>query len=134
MNTRMELAEKGIRVNSLSPGLNATGGFAKFVGMSPDEADDHSEYAGPPLLPSYPRGQPLQYAGRVHDMAQAALFLASDASRYITGRNMVVDGGITQAGPSPLLAPTASRFSAIFRPACHLGQIAGRGHNPPAAI
>ena len=38
----MELGEKGIRVNSLSPGMLATGAFAKVMGMRPDEADDHS--------------------------------------------------------------------------------------------
>ena len=37
----MELGEKGIRVNSLSPGMIATGAFANYVGMQPDEADDH---------------------------------------------------------------------------------------------
>src|SRR5438552_18505745 len=41
----IELGEKGIRVNSLSPGMIATGAFGKYMGMQPDEADDHPEYA-----------------------------------------------------------------------------------------
>src|SRR5260370_12900950 len=44
----MELGERGIRVNSLSPGMIATGAFAKFMGMQPDQADDHPEYAEAP--------------------------------------------------------------------------------------
>src|SRR5260370_7261401 len=41
----MELGEKGIRVNSLSPGMIATGAFGKYIGLQSDEADDHPEYA-----------------------------------------------------------------------------------------
>jgi enoyl-[acyl-carrier-protein] reductase (NADH) len=39
--------------------------------------------------------QPLPLAGQAEDIAQAALFLASDASRFITGHTLVVDGGAT---------------------------------------
>jgi NAD(P)-dependent dehydrogenase (short-subunit alcohol dehydrogenase family) len=46
-----------------------------------------------------PRWQPLQYVGRMDDIAQAALFLASDASRFVTGQNLVVDGGISAGWP-----------------------------------
>jgi NAD(P)-dependent dehydrogenase (short-subunit alcohol dehydrogenase family) len=91
----MELGEKGIRVNSLSPGMIATGAFAKFIGMQPDEADDHPEYAETAIDSVAKRWQPLQYVGRTDDIAQAALFLASDASRFVTGQNLVVDGGIS---------------------------------------
>src|SRR5947208_12241495 len=93
----MELGEKGIRVNSLSPGMIATGAFAKCVGMQSDEADDHPEYAEAAIGSVVTRWQPLQYVGRVDDIAQAALFLASDASRFVTGHNLVVDGGIRNA-------------------------------------
>lgn len=95
----MELGEKGIRVNSISPGMIATGAFAKFVGMQADEADDHPEYAEAAIGSVVARWQPLQYVGRVDDIAQAALFLASDASRFVTGQNLVVDGGISAGWP-----------------------------------
>jgi len=95
----MELGEKGIRVNSLSPGMIATGAFAKFAGMQPDEADDHPEYAEAAIGSVVARWQPLQYVGRTDDVAQAALFLASDASRFVTGQNLVVDGGISAGWP-----------------------------------
>src|SRR5258708_38991362 len=95
----MELGEKGIRVNSLSPGLIATGAFAKFVGMQSDEADDHPEYAEAAIGSVLTRWQPLQYVGRMDDVAQAALFLPSEASRFVTGHNLVVAGGIRAGRP-----------------------------------
>jgi NAD(P)-dependent dehydrogenase (short-subunit alcohol dehydrogenase family) len=95
----VELGEKGIRVNSLSPGMIATGAFGKYTGMQPDEADDNPEHAEAAIGSILPRWQPLQYVGRVDDIAQAALFLASDASRFVTGHNLVVDGGISAGWP-----------------------------------
>jgi NAD(P)-dependent dehydrogenase (short-subunit alcohol dehydrogenase family) len=75
----MELGEKGIRVSSLSRGMIVTGAFAKFMGMQPDEADDHPELAEAAIGSVESRWQPLRYVGRTDDIAQAALFLASDA-------------------------------------------------------
>jgi NAD(P)-dependent dehydrogenase (short-subunit alcohol dehydrogenase family) len=106
----MELGEKGIRVNSLSPGMIATGAFAKFMGMQPDEADDHPELAEAAIGSVVPRWQPLQYVGRMDDIVQAALFLASDASRFVTGHNLVVDGGISAGWPIAAARPDRELF------------------------
>jgi NAD(P)-dependent dehydrogenase (short-subunit alcohol dehydrogenase family) len=95
----MELGEKGIRVNSLSPGMIATGAFAKYMGMQSDQADDHPEYAESAIGSVVTRWQPLQCVGRTDDIVHAALFLASDASRFVTGHNLVVDGGISAGWP-----------------------------------
>jgi NAD(P)-dependent dehydrogenase (short-subunit alcohol dehydrogenase family) len=106
----MELGERGIRVNSISPGMIATGAFAKYVGMQSDEADDHPEYAEAAIGSVVTRWQPLQYVGRVDDIAQAALFLASDASRFVTGHNLVVDGGISAGWPIAAARPDRELF------------------------
>jgi NAD(P)-dependent dehydrogenase (short-subunit alcohol dehydrogenase family) len=113
----MELGEKGIRVNSISPGLIATGAFAKYMDMPPDEADDHPEDAEAAITSVAPRWQPLQYAGRVDDIAQAALFLAGDASRYITGHDLVVDGGISAGWPIAAARLDRELFFRTFRAA-----------------
>ncbi len=128
----MELGEKGIRVNSISPGLIATGAFAKFLGMQPDEADDKPEYAAAAIGSVVPRWQPLQRIGHVDDVAQAALFLASDASRFMTGQNLVVDGGISAGWPIAAARPDRELFfrtiqAAVAKSAADEGQRVGSG-------
>jgi len=112
----MELGEKGIRVNSISPGMIATGAFGKYyLGMEPDEADDNPEYAEAAISSVVARWQPLQCVGRVDDIAQAALFLASDASRFVTGHNLVVDGGISAGWPIAAVRPDRELFFRTFQ-------------------
>jgi NAD(P)-dependent dehydrogenase (short-subunit alcohol dehydrogenase family) len=106
----MELGEKGIRVNSLSPGMIATGGFAKYMGVQADEADDHPEYAEAAIRSVVAGWQALQHVGRADDIAQAALFLASDASCFVTGQNLIVDGGISAGWPIAAARPDRERF------------------------
>lgn len=111
----VELGEKGIRVNSLSPGMIATGAFGKYTGMQSDEADDNPEYAEAAISSILPRWQPLQYVGRVDNIAQAALFLASDASCFVTGHNLVVDGGISAGWPIAAVRPDRELFFSTFQ-------------------
>jgi NAD(P)-dependent dehydrogenase (short-subunit alcohol dehydrogenase family) len=111
----VELGEKGIRVNSLSPGMIATGAFGKYTDMQSNDADDHPEYAEAAISSILPRWQPLQYVGRVDDIAQAALFLASDASRFVTGHNLVVDGGISAGWSVALVRPDRELFFRTFQ-------------------
>ena len=106
----VELGEKGIRVNSISPGMIATGAFGKYGGIQVDEADDHPEIAEAAIGSIVHRWQPLQRVGQVDDIAQAALFLASDASRFITGHNLVVDGGISAGWPIAAVRPDRELF------------------------
>jgi NAD(P)-dependent dehydrogenase (short-subunit alcohol dehydrogenase family) len=79
----IELAKAGIRVNVLSPGVTLTAMATRVFG------DDQS------VLNTGASLQPLGRAGQPIDMAQAALFLASDQSSLITGQVLTVDGGFT---------------------------------------
>ncbi|MSP82906.1 MAG: SDR family oxidoreductase [Alphaproteobacteria bacterium] len=80
----LEVADAGIRVNTLSPGGTATEHMAaNWGGM---EAAEHAW--GKPM-------HPLGRLGRPVEMARAALFLASDDSSFMTGADLVVDGGYT---------------------------------------
>lgn len=48
--------------------------------------------------------------GSTDDIAQAALFLASDVSRFVTGQNLVVDGGISAGWPIAATRPDRELF------------------------
>ena len=86
----VELGEEGVRVNSVSPGAIVTGIFGKGIGLDPDVADrETAELTG-----RFAKAQPIPRAGMPDDIAQAALFLASDASSFINGHDIVVDGGM----------------------------------------
>ncbi len=111
----VELGEKGIRVNSLSPGMTVSGAFGKYGGMTPDEADEHPEYAEAAIAAILTRWQPLPYVARADDVAQAALFLASDASRLVTGHNLIVDGGISAGWPIAAVRPDRELFFRTFQ-------------------
>jgi NAD(P)-dependent dehydrogenase (short-subunit alcohol dehydrogenase family) len=93
-----ELGESGIRVNSISPGFIVTGIFGKGAGMDSDAADQNTAA----VADRFPRSQPIPRAGLVDDIAQAALYLAGDASSFVNGHDLVVDGGLI----------TGARFSA----------------------
>jgi NAD(P)-dependent dehydrogenase (short-subunit alcohol dehydrogenase family) len=76
-------ARDNIRVNALSPGAVETRRLILRYG-SMDEA---RRIAAPKHV--------LERLGQVEEIAQAALFLASDASSFMTGADMLVDGGYT---------------------------------------
>jgi NAD(P)-dependent dehydrogenase (short-subunit alcohol dehydrogenase family) len=86
-----ELGEKGIRVNTISPGAIVTGIFGKNAGLAGAEADKVSGLA----KEMFAAIQPIPRAGLPDDIAQAAVFLASDASGFVNGQDVVIDGGQT---------------------------------------
>ena len=99
--TRMaavEFAPHKIRVNNICPGLFPTPNIGQFFNINPAEIDALL----PEIADIFASAQPLKYSGRPEDIAQTALFLASDASRFTTGQDFVVDGGILTAGPGSL--------------------------------
>jgi NAD(P)-dependent dehydrogenase (short-subunit alcohol dehydrogenase family) len=91
----VELGPYGVRVNSLSPGPVITGIFSKALGIDPDIADRDTEAVRSAVGDFVAKVQPLRGVATPDDIAQVALFLASDASRFITAHDLVVDGGIT---------------------------------------
>jgi NAD(P)-dependent dehydrogenase (short-subunit alcohol dehydrogenase family) len=82
-----ELLAQGVRVNAVSPGAINTPIHAK-TGMTPDQLAAFAAGISESI--------PLKRLGQAEDVAQAALFLASDASSYMLGAEIVVDGGFSQ--------------------------------------
>ena len=87
-NLAIELSTRNIRVNSISPGVIDTPQLRPFLGEAPD-APLRVLFASKCLIPRI---------GEVEDIVNAAVFLASDESSYITGVNLPVDGGFSASG------------------------------------
>ncbi len=81
-NLAAEFGPNGVWVNCIAPGLVKTD-FAKALWENPD------------TLKAVTRGTPLRRIGEPHEIAGAAVYLASPASTFMTGQVMVVDGGST---------------------------------------
>lgn len=75
-----------VRINSILPGFIATTLWDRFVAMADDPAQ---------LVADTVALQPMERLGESRDVAQAALFLASDEANWVTGIAMPVDGGLT---------------------------------------
>jgi NAD(P)-dependent dehydrogenase (short-subunit alcohol dehydrogenase family) len=76
-----ELSPKGIRVNAIAPGFIATDMSAKALN---GDLERKQKVLG---------RTPMGYLGKPEDVADAALFLATNSSKYITGTSIRVDGG-----------------------------------------
>jgi NAD(P)-dependent dehydrogenase (short-subunit alcohol dehydrogenase family) len=107
----LELGEDGIRVNAICPGFIAT----PLAAGRPDADDSQISQ----LREAGAASQVLGRVGEPLDIANMALFLASDESEWITGREFVVDGGF-EAGPPWRKWPA---FARMERPIRH--------HRPP---
>ncbi len=81
-NLAAEFGPSGVRVNCIAPGLVKTD-FARALWENPD------------TLKAVTRGTPLRRIGEPHEIAGAAVYLASPASTFMTGQTMIVDGGST---------------------------------------
>lgn len=76
----LDYAKQGIRINAVNPGLIATAMMDRF---SSGSADDFASMV------------PMGRMGQAEEIAQAVVFLCSDAASYITGQPLVIDGGFT---------------------------------------
>ena len=84
-NLAVEWGEHNIRVNAIAPGLVKTD-FAKALWDNPD------------TLAKVEAGTPLRRIGESIDIAGAAVFLGSKAGSWMTGQQIVIDGGVTISG------------------------------------
>jgi NAD(P)-dependent dehydrogenase (short-subunit alcohol dehydrogenase family) len=84
-----QLANTGVRINAICPGLIETGMTRPMFEMARHRGTDHKI------------GQlnPTRRAGQPEEIAQAALFLASDDSSYVNGQAIAVDGGLSSTHP-----------------------------------
>jgi NAD(P)-dependent dehydrogenase (short-subunit alcohol dehydrogenase family) len=83
--TALDFAKANIRVNCILPGAIETAMLRASLGTSPDPAKARQ---------SIMSRQPVGRVGEPREIAEAALFLASDSSSYVTGAAIPVDGGI----------------------------------------
>ncbi|HEY5333898.1 MAG TPA: SDR family oxidoreductase [Solirubrobacterales bacterium] len=105
-----ELAPIGVRVNAISPGATATPTGLAFYGEPGSEPRRVSE-----------KGTLIPRLGRPSDIAEAALYLATKRSEWVTGHNLVVDGGVTASGgmgpasaeDAAAMEPTVAQFSVV---------------------
>jgi NAD(P)-dependent dehydrogenase (short-subunit alcohol dehydrogenase family) len=78
----IEYASKGIRVNSVNPGMIDTNIFSSGTITEEQLIDDSKKY-------------PLKRYGKPEEVAYAVIYLLSDASAWVTGSNLLIDGGYT---------------------------------------
>jgi NAD(P)-dependent dehydrogenase (short-subunit alcohol dehydrogenase family) len=88
-----ELRERRIRVNAVSPGLIETA-ILRGVGQSEHPGQTEAEFRD--CLAGASKLIPIGRLGRPEEIAAAVLFLASDASSYMLGSGVVVDGGFAE--------------------------------------
>lgn len=78
----LDLSQKGIRVNSVNPAVIETPVFSKGVITQEQMQEEIKKY-------------PLKRYGKPEEVAYAAIYLLSDASAWVTGSNLLIDGGYT---------------------------------------
>jgi NAD(P)-dependent dehydrogenase (short-subunit alcohol dehydrogenase family) len=84
----VDLKDRKIRVNVVSPGTVITPGYKNELGLSDEQIEEFKAQAAAVA--------PLGRAGTPDEIAKVVVFLASDDSSYITGTELFVDGGMAQ--------------------------------------
>lgn len=89
-NTALELAQHKIWVNAIAPGGIATPGVAKLQSSAPASPNVDPKA----MIAAFLAKIPMHRMGEPDDIGKVALFLASEMSSYMTGSQIVVDGGV----------------------------------------
>jgi NAD(P)-dependent dehydrogenase (short-subunit alcohol dehydrogenase family) len=87
----LQLGPQGIRVNAICPGGIATSIFGAGLGLPIEQADQSAKFMETVLREL----QPIKRAGLPADIANLALFLASDEGSFVSGQAIAVDGALT---------------------------------------
>lgn len=83
LSAALDYAKQGVRINAVNPGSIATQMVARSVEQMGIAIDDIASIV------------PMGRIGQATEVAQAVVFLCSDAASYITGHGLVIDGGYT---------------------------------------
>ena len=94
----LEYGDRGIRINNVSPGIIATPMGIAAIGSEKD-------------MRPFALNTPLQRLGYSEDVADAVLWLLSNDARFVTGQNILVDGGFTLGGLRPQFMPIIAEHS-----------------------
>lgn len=104
-----ELGPFGIRSNAIAPGVTVSPIMASSFGVPAERAQAFQDF----VAQRVDALQPLSRAGRPEDIANAALFLASDEASWISGVTLPVDGGgtaVTHSDPTAVVAAAGLEF------------------------
>ncbi|MCB1474250.1 MAG: glucose 1-dehydrogenase [Rhodobiaceae bacterium] len=101
----VELAGDMIRVNCVCPGFVPTAIFARSMGFAEKTSEKFARRLDDPAKAA----QPLPRACTPQDIAEAVAYLSSDAGSFVTGQNLVVDGGLS-------LTPGSGDSRAVYAP------------------
>jgi NAD(P)-dependent dehydrogenase (short-subunit alcohol dehydrogenase family) len=116
--TANELGEDGIRVNAVCPGATATSIFGRAAGLDSEAAQRTVDFMAAVLA----EAAPIRRAGRPADIAEMVLWLASDASSYVNGQAIAVDGGLLTGPLRRIVMAGRSEGLALIRQAAEQNQ------------
>src|SRR5712692_6213275 len=90
-----EVGRYGIRLNVVCPGMTIPASEEDIGGLSMWASEGNRAFSTPEMQARIAKAYPLRRIGKPEDVAQAAVFLASDAASFITGQTLSVSGGYT---------------------------------------
>ena len=111
--TSLELAKYNVRVNSISPGAIITEIFGVGQKLSSEKlslSDEHLKSSD-----AFIDFQPIPRAGLPEDIANLAIYLASDESTFVTGQDFIIDGGLLAGRPLELASQSFKKINSSLK-------------------